>query len=146
MKREFCLSDVLTVFTGCLLSSRNLDGLYDILSFLIGKPVFTHQIPGTLNYCETFLFKQFLDKFGSCAAAEFDDSIAKIERIAKAERNHKKRQKILKDWLHERMAKYGKTFEVTQLSKEDLTSLDSYLISSLKRKIGDPKRIILITH
>jgi hypothetical protein len=43
MSQEFKTEDVVSLYTGIMLVS--LDGVYDILSFLAGVPVWTHQLP-----------------------------------------------------------------------------------------------------
>ena len=55
----FHISDVLTVTTGRLVSSRHMDGIYDILNFLTGDSLFTHQLPRAMNECNPWLRTQF---------------------------------------------------------------------------------------
>lgn len=56
--RMFDLGDVLTVSSGRLLSERGMDGLYDILHFMTGAPVFTHQIPRVLPIAKIAMLEQ----------------------------------------------------------------------------------------
>lgn len=56
--RDFPLSDVLTVTTGRLLSRDGVDGVYRILQFLTGAPIFTHQIPDAIDHCHLPLLRQ----------------------------------------------------------------------------------------
>ncbi|MGW6418832.1 DUF7736 domain-containing protein [Streptomyces sp. NPDC055055] len=42
--RSFPLADVLSVTTGQLLSRRHMAGLYDLLGFMTGQDVYTHQL------------------------------------------------------------------------------------------------------
>lgn len=57
----FHISDVLTVTTGRLVSARHMDGVYDILNFLTGDELYTHQLPRAMRECEAFLRIQFPD-------------------------------------------------------------------------------------
>lgn len=43
--KTFHVGDVLSVTTGRLLSPTHMDGLYEILNFLTGANLFTHQLP-----------------------------------------------------------------------------------------------------
>ena len=57
--KEFHISDVLSVTTGRLVSSRHMDGVYDILNFLTSDDLFTHQLPRAVRECEPWLRTQF---------------------------------------------------------------------------------------
>jgi hypothetical protein len=41
--REFHLGDVLSITTGVLVSPRRMEGVSDILEFMTGSDLFTHQ-------------------------------------------------------------------------------------------------------
>jgi hypothetical protein len=56
--REFDLGDVLSVTTGCLVSPRHMAGIYDILNFMTGDDLMTHQIPRACRECEPVLLLQ----------------------------------------------------------------------------------------
>lgn len=51
--RNFHLGDILSVTTGCLLSPRRMEGVYDILNFMTADNLFTHQLGrrGHLRCC-----------------------------------------------------------------------------------------------
>jgi hypothetical protein len=57
--RMFHVSDILTVTTGRLVSSRHVEGVYDILDFLTGDQLFTHQLGRAMKECEPWLRSQF---------------------------------------------------------------------------------------
>lgn len=59
--RAFDLGDVLTVTTGRLLSPRHVDGLYDILNFLTGDSLYTHQLPRACDQCTPEILRQHPD-------------------------------------------------------------------------------------
>ena len=58
-QKKFHISDVLSVTTGRLVSSRHMDGIYEILNFLTGDNLFTHQLPRAMRECEPWLKSQF---------------------------------------------------------------------------------------
>lgn len=55
MKRTFHISDVLSITTGKLVSTRHMDGVYDILNFLTQDSLFTHQLPAACDECAPVL-------------------------------------------------------------------------------------------
>lgn len=59
--RQFHLGDILSVTTGILVSPRHIDGLYDILGFMTGEPLWTHQLPPRARQCAPELLRQHPD-------------------------------------------------------------------------------------
>lgn len=57
--KNFHISDVLSVTTGRLFSSRHMEGIYEILNFLTGDNLFTHQLSRAMRECEPWLKTQF---------------------------------------------------------------------------------------
>lgn len=55
----FHISDILSVTTGRLVSSRHMGGIYEILNFLTSDQLFTHQLPRAMRECEPWLKTQF---------------------------------------------------------------------------------------
>jgi len=58
MEKQFHISGVLSVTTGHLVSPRHMDGIYDILNFMTGDNLFTHQLPRASDECKPYLLKQ----------------------------------------------------------------------------------------
>ncbi|MEU9218964.1 hypothetical protein AB0D47_20710 [Streptomyces sp. NPDC048376] len=56
--RAFPLSDILSVTTELLLSRRHMDGLYEILGYMTGESLFTHQLPRANDTCKPVLLQQ----------------------------------------------------------------------------------------
>jgi hypothetical protein len=52
---EFHISDVLSITTGRLVSSRHMEGIYKILNHMTGDNLFTHQLPRASRECEPVL-------------------------------------------------------------------------------------------
>ncbi len=59
MIREFHIGEVLSITTGRLLSLQGMKGLYDILNFMTGDSLFTHQLPRAGERCQPALFAQY---------------------------------------------------------------------------------------
>ena len=58
-ERRFHISDVLTVTHDRLVSSRGVEGLYDILGFMAGEDVYTHQLPRIGREAAAAILKQY---------------------------------------------------------------------------------------
>ncbi len=43
-QRRFHIGDILSITTGRLVSPRKIEGVYDILNFMTGESLFTHQL------------------------------------------------------------------------------------------------------
>jgi len=56
-KRAFHISDVLSAYSGYLVSNRHMDGVYDTLNFLTGDNLYTHQLPRAMDECHAWLEK-----------------------------------------------------------------------------------------
>jgi|SRR6185369_9185846 len=56
--RSFHLGDVLSITTGFLLSPRGIEGVYDILNFMTGDSLYTHQLPRASRECSPFILAQ----------------------------------------------------------------------------------------
>jgi len=56
--REFDLADILSITTGRLLSHRHMDGVYEILNYLTGDNLYTHQLPRAALACRGPLLEQ----------------------------------------------------------------------------------------
>lgn len=59
MKKSFHVGDVLSASTGVLCSPEKMGGVYNILNFLTGDQLFTHQLPAASRIAEPYLRAQF---------------------------------------------------------------------------------------
>lgn len=109
--KTFHLGDILTVTTGRLVSPRHMDGVYDILNWMTGDNLFTHQLPRASGECEGPLLAQHPDLAGVDVPEEFGDG---TEVGAK---------RAVDEWLAKQVAVYGETREVAPLRPEDHTRI-----------------------
>jgi hypothetical protein len=58
MNRFFDLGDVLSISTGCLCSQRHIAGVYDILDYMTGESLMTHQLPRAAVACAPAIIAQ----------------------------------------------------------------------------------------
>lgn len=108
--REFDLGDILSITTGALVSTRHIDGVYDILGYMTGESLFTHQLPRASRECEPALLAQH-PQLRQVVAPEWDF-------------DGKDPKTVVYAWLDEQKAIYGETLPVRPLNPEDHTSID----------------------
>jgi hypothetical protein len=94
-EREFHVSDVLSITTGLLLSTRHIDGVYDILNFMTGDKLFTHQLPRASDECKPYLQEQFPQLF----TPEMDFAVAELREMLKTKSGKKEPEKLILGWL-----------------------------------------------
>lgn len=93
--KDFALGDILSVTTGQLLSRRHMEGLYDILNFMTGDNLFTHQLPRAADEAKPFLLKQHPDLAGVDASSVTKEN--------------------WESWLEVQEAKFGATLSIEQM-------------------------------
>ena len=104
--KDFHIGDILSVTTGCLVSPRHISGVYDILGFMSGEDLMSHQLPRVSDECEPFLKAQHPD-LAEVVVPETVNS-----------------EETLLFWLAEQTAIYGVTRPVQPLAATDHTSID----------------------
>jgi hypothetical protein len=104
--RDFHLGDILSVTTGLLVSSRHIDGVYDILNWMTGDGLFTHQLPRAGEECKGPLLAQHPD----LAGVQVPDAFTGKEHVLA--------------WLAEQVERYGETRPVTPLAEADHTRIN----------------------
>ncbi|GLU88921.1 hypothetical protein [Agromyces sp. NBRC 114283] len=119
--REFHIGDVLSAATGRLVSPRHIDGVYDILGYMVGEKLFTHQLPRVSREVEPVLREQHPDL---CAVTIPDDLNSEAKVLA---------------WLATLYPVFGETVAVARIDEADHTSIDP--IAELKMMRPDVKII-----
>jgi hypothetical protein len=110
MTRPFHLGDVLTVTTERLVSPRHMEGVYDILNYMTGDNLFTHQLPRANGECRPALLAQH-PQLAEVQVPDFGDDRDLAEQAVAA-------------WLSEQVARYGETLPVEPLAEIDHTRID----------------------
>ncbi len=105
--RAFHLGDILTVTTDRLVSPRHMEGVYDILNWMTGEDLFTHQLPRASRECQGPLLAQHPDLAAVTVPEDFGESREAVER-----------------WLADQVAVYGETREVEPLAADEHTRID----------------------
>lgn len=59
--KTFHIGDILSITDGHLVSPRHIEGVYDILNWMTGESLMTHQLPRASRECEDTLRRAFPD-------------------------------------------------------------------------------------
>ncbi len=134
--KDFHLGDVLSITTGYLVSPEHMGGVYNILNFMTGDELFTHQLPRACEKCRPFLTKQF----PQLSKVEMKSATLKLNRSLRGKESEPERKKILNNWLAEQVAKHGEMFEVKPIPKDAHKVIDP--IEEAVQTFG-PERVIV---
>jgi hypothetical protein len=122
MTKQFHLGDILSITTGRVVSPRHMDGIYDILNYMTGDNLFTHQLPRASNECRPYLVME----------------MPWLEQIDASAVNGENWEQ----WLNDQVKKYGEYHDVRQIHPEDHEEIDP--IDELKQMGVDESRIISV--
>jgi len=121
MGKEFHLGDVLSITTSRLVSPRLIEGVYDILNYMTGENLFTHQLVRAHDVCRPYLLKQFPQlKDVNCEDVAPDNWRERIDTLVK---------------------EFGETLMVEPLPKGVYISIDP--ITEAEAMVGPEKVIVL---
>ena len=121
-RRIFALGDVLSITTGKLVSPRHIEGVYDILNFMTGDNLYTHQLPRVSRECAPHLLKQHPQ------LADVDASNVNKDN--------------LQAWMRQLVEKYGPTLYVVALQPGEHYQIEP--LSELAEMVH-PDKIISVT-
>lgn len=119
--RLFLLGDILSITGDKLVSPRKMTGVYDILNYMTGDNLYTHQLPRACRECRPFLLKQHPQ------LASVDDSTVTAENWG--------------DWLEARIAEFGRELPVSPLPEHAHEVIDP--LSELAEKVH-PSKIVVV--
>lgn len=100
MSKRFHIGDVLTITTGRLVSTRHMDGVYEILNHMTGELLFTHALPRACRACAPALLRAFPQLAGADTGEDW------------------------RAWLADATAKHGEWFDVEPLAPGDYVAMD----------------------
>jgi hypothetical protein len=104
--RTFHLGDVLTITTGRLVAPRHMAAVYDLLDFMTGDSLFTHQLPRAAGECGPALLTQHPHLREVAVPEEFTD------------------ESHVDQWLAEQVGLFGAELPVRPLSLGDHTRIN----------------------
>lgn len=109
--RRFHLGDILSVTTECLVSPRHMEGVHDLLDFMTGDALFTHQLPRAADECKPHLLALHPD----LAAVQVPDFSAVPRDQVEAH---------VMTWLDTQVAQYGEYRDVAPVPAGGHTVID----------------------
>lgn len=121
-RRDFHIGDILSITTSRLVSPRHIEGVYDILNYMTGDDLMTHQLPIASEQCKPHLLQQH----------------PQLEEVDASEVN----EKNWKKWLGQQATKYGQEIPVEPLPLRSRVVRDP--IQELREMVGPDKPIITI--
>lgn len=120
-EREFDLGDILSITTDRLLSPRGMSGVGDILSFMAGEAVFTHQLPRISREAAPVLLRRH-------------PQLASVDASSVTRENWE-------TFLADQMVRFGQRLPVPKLSTDEHERIDP--MSELAEKMH-PDNIIVV--
>lgn len=121
MSRQFHLGDVLSVTTGFLVAPRGMEAMYDLLDYMTGDSLFTHQLPRAARECAPELLRQYPKLAEVEVPAEFTGEAHALA------------------WLAEQVAVFGEHLDVDPLAEVDHTRIDP--LTELASMVGTDRII-----
>ena len=103
--KDFHIGDILSITDGRLVSPRHMDGVYDILGWMTGESLFTHQLPRVCSEAKPVL----LAMHPQLASVSRDDAVDGSNMDA---------------WLADKVARFGETLPVPKMSADEHESID----------------------
>ena len=129
---KYHLGDILSITTGHLVSPRHIDGVYDILNYMTGDNLYTHQLPRGSRECKLELLKQY-PQLAGVDTSTMTPSSSKVN---------------WKRWLDEQVTRFGEYLEVIPLpnwtkSQEAQLEQAKLAVADLKAENARLKEVIL---
>ena len=121
MKKKYHIGDILSITTGKLVSPRHIDGVYDILNFMTGDNLFTHQLGRGSDECRPWLKAQH----------------PQLKSIDTSNINPDNWQ----DWLLKMVDQYGEYLDVEPLPEGVHDSIDP--LTELSRMVPEKKVVVI---
>jgi hypothetical protein len=121
VSRQFHIGDVLSVTTGFLVAPRGIEAMYDLLNFMTGDSLFTHQLPRASRECAPDLLRQHPKLAEVEVPAAFRDEAHALS------------------WLAEQVAVFGERLDVSPLAEVDHTRIDP--LTELASMVGTDRII-----
>ena len=115
MQKHYHLGDVLSITTGRLVSSRHIDGVYDILGFMTGEDLFTHALPRAADVCRPHLLRQY----PHLSKEALESDLKELDRMLAGNGSDRAQATVVvAKWLADMTAKHGEMLEVETLPKD----------------------------
>jgi hypothetical protein len=121
--KEFPTGAVLSVVTDILVSENHIEGVYQVLNFMTGESLFTHQLPRVGREAKPVIL---------AARPDLQAAIDESEQV---------NADNWRDWLATWKARYGETIAVPQMTIAQHERIDA--LSELAEKVSPDKIVVL---
>ena len=122
--KDFHIGDILSVTTGRLVSQNHIGGVYEILNWMTGESLFTHQLPRVSREAEPVLLAMH---------PQLAEAQAEAEAVTPDNHAH---------FLAKMVERYGETLPVPKLNRDQHEAIDH--MSELAEKVH-PDKIITVS-
>jgi predicted RNase H-like nuclease len=115
-----------------------MDGVYDVLNWMLDDNLFTHQIPRATRQCGPRL----IEAFPELATASTCESLAKLDELTKNTSSREAAQRACKRWIAWLQVANGlhTEYEVPQISTADQCHQDP--LAELSRMTNKPVVVV----
>jgi len=142
--KQFHISDVLSITTGRLVSTRHMDGVYEIRNFMTGDNLFTHQLPRASDECKPYL----LEQFPQLDTPEMQFALGELIEMLNTQSGKKELDKLILGWLSKLTSgKYGvkceEMLEVKPIPKE-AHAIKNPIEEAVEMMGGDRNKVIAV--
>jgi len=97
-KMNFQTGKVLSITTGFLLCENHVDGLYEILNFMTGENLFTHQLGRATKICAPAIIENY-PSFDPEQNPELAFALRELQEMLKTETAKGQEMELLRGWL-----------------------------------------------
>lgn len=123
--KDFPTLDALSAITGSLVSPKGIGCVYEVLNFMTGENLYTHQLPRVSKEAQAFMCKRLPALVATCAEAK------QVTR------------ENYRQWQATWLARHGETLTVARMGIEDHEPIDP--LSELAEKVPPDRRIVVGT-
>jgi hypothetical protein len=104
--KDFHIGDILSITDGRLVSPRHIEGVYDILGWMTGENLFTHQLPRVAREAAPAL----LAMHPQLSSVSRDDAVDGTN---------------MDEWLADKVARFGEFLPVPKLGADQHERIDA---------------------
>jgi hypothetical protein len=134
--REFHLGDILSITTELLVSPRHVGGVYDILNFMTGDTLWTHQLPRAGRECRPWLERQHPHLSASALAPDVEALSWRLSN-----RGEQPPEPIVEQWLAGLVEVHGEMHPVRPIPNEEHEVVDPFI--EAMEQVG-PERVFAV--
>lgn len=135
--RQFHLGDALSITTDFLLSPRGMEGIYDLLNFMTGDQLFTHQLPRAQKECRPWLLRQHPQLDTSDTRYAVMELSVNLRSVTREDRPY-----LCTGWLAQQVLRLGEMLNVSPIPVDAHERKDP--IAELKEMRGGDEGIVVV--